>query len=88
LGFMKVFEDTADSTVKKYCCILMFFILTTDVYVENMRRASWVEALQKKSIYLEEKLKRSRRSSNDRRKFLWLQRSMRKFLCLVLPQEE
>ena len=72
LGFMKVFEDTDDTNVRKYCCILMFFILTTDVYVENMRRASWFQALQKKSIYLEEKLKR------------W----MRKLLCLVLPQEE
>ena len=42
LEFMKVFEDTRDSNVRKYCCILMFLMLTTDAYIENMRRASWV----------------------------------------------
>jgi len=58
LGFMKVFKDTGDEKVRKYCCILMFFILTTDVYVENMRRASWVEALFKKIAYLGKHLKK------------------------------
>jgi hypothetical protein len=66
LGFMKVFEDTGDEKVRKYCCILMFFILTTDVYVENMRRASWLQALQKKSIYLENKRKGSMRKSEKK----------------------
>ena len=55
LEFMKVFEDTRDSNVRKYCCILMFLMLTTDAYIENMRRASWVQALKKKREYLEKK---------------------------------
>jgi len=66
LEFMKLFEDTGDEKVRKYCCILMFFILTTDVYVENMRRASWLQALQKKSIYLENKRKGSMRKSEKK----------------------
>ena len=50
--FMKVFKDTRDSNARKYCCILMFLILTTDIYNENMRRAKWVESLKKKQFYI------------------------------------
>ena len=50
--FMKVFKDTRDSNARKYCCILMFLILTTDIYIENMRRANWVESLKKKKMYI------------------------------------
>ena len=46
--FMKVFKDTRDSNARKYCCILMFLILTTDIYIENMRRAKWVESLKRR----------------------------------------
>ena len=62
-GFMKVFKDTRDSNARKYCCILMFLILTTDIYIENMRRAKWVESLKKKKMYIEEMIELGEGSS-------------------------
>ena len=61
--FMKVFKDTRDSNARKYCCILMFLILTTDIYIENMRRAKWVESLKKKKMYIKEMLELGEGSS-------------------------
>ena len=61
--FMKVFKDTRDSNARKYCCILMFLILTTDIYIENMRRANWVESLKKKKIYIEKTIELGEGSS-------------------------
>ena len=62
-GFMKVFKDTRDSNARKYCCILMFLILTTDIYNENMRRAKWVESLKKKKMYIIEMIELGEESS-------------------------
>jgi hypothetical protein len=70
LKFMKVFEDTRDKNVRGYCCILMFFMLTTDVYVENMRRASWVQALLKKRYYLESRVLLEKEGKISMRKFV------------------
>ena len=53
--FMKMFEKTDDANVSKYCCILMYLMLTTNVYVKNMRRANWVRALFTKMKYLTKK---------------------------------
>ena len=54
--FMKMFEKTDDANVSKYCCILMYLMLTTNVYDKNMRRANWVRALFTKIKYLTKKL--------------------------------
>jgi len=54
--FMKMFEKTDDANVSKYCCILMYLMLTTNVYVKNMRMANWVRALFTKIKYLTKKL--------------------------------
>jgi len=70
LKFMKVFEDTRDANVRRYCCILMFLTLTTDVYVENMRRASWVQALLKKRDYLERRVLLEKEGKISMRKFV------------------
>ena len=60
--FMKMFEKTDDANVSKYCCILMYLMLTTNVYVKNMRRANWVQALFTKIKYLTKKLQQETKS--------------------------
>ena len=70
LEFMKVFKDTRDSNARKYCCILMFLMLTTDAYIENMRRASWVQALKKKREYLERRVRLAQEGKISMRVFV------------------
>ena len=79
--FMKVFKDTRDSNARKYCCILMFLMLTTDAYIENMRRASWVQALKKKRDYLERRVQLAAEGKISMRVFV--QNSIRSELRLL-----